>query len=61
MAKQSVTRTVAKSMKRGDQIARNGVVGIFVGVDKLGVWVAWEPESFENMCFAFDLAASKKR
>ena len=51
------------SAKRGGghQIARNGVVGIFVGVDKLGVWVAWEPESFENMCFAFDLAASKKR
>ena len=61
MAKQSVTQKMVENMKRGDQITINGVTGIFIGSNKIGVWVAWEPESFEGMCFAFDLAASKKR
>ena len=50
------TGTVAKSMKRGDIVARGGNAGLYVGTREGLVWIAWEPEAFARMCAAFDAA-----
>lgn len=28
--------------------------GLYVGTNRTGIWIAWNPEDFERMCRAFD-------
>ena len=50
------TGTVAKSMKRGDIVARGGNAGLYVGTREDWSGSPGSPEAFVRMCAAFDAA-----